>query len=200
MGQEWAASTPFLYFTDHHAELGRLVTAGRRDEFRHFLAFSNSETRARIPDPQAEATFLASRLVWDERLREPHASTLRLYRALLALRQREPALRNSSAFQVEALDEATVAMRRDRGRDSVLIVARLKGAGDVALASHGRAAGASVWDPAPGHWQVVMTSEDPAFAPEPAPPDADCTRPAPTIRFVRPSAVVLRRGSEGKPS
>ena len=28
MGQEWAAGTPFLFFTDHNAELGRLVTAG----------------------------------------------------------------------------------------------------------------------------------------------------------------------------
>jgi maltooligosyltrehalose trehalohydrolase len=36
MGQEWAATTPFLYFTDHPEELGRLVTEGRRNEFRHF--------------------------------------------------------------------------------------------------------------------------------------------------------------------
>jgi len=40
MGQEWAASSPFLYFTDHHQELGRLVTEGRRREFSRFDAFA----------------------------------------------------------------------------------------------------------------------------------------------------------------
>ena len=40
MGQEWAASTPFQFFTDHGAELGRLVTEGRRAEFAGFSAFS----------------------------------------------------------------------------------------------------------------------------------------------------------------
>src|SRR5262249_42030338 len=39
MGQEWAASTPFLYFTDHDEDLGKIVTEGRRREFRHFVAF-----------------------------------------------------------------------------------------------------------------------------------------------------------------
>src|SRR5262249_54373377 len=28
MGQEWAASTPFLYFTDHRRELGKRITRG----------------------------------------------------------------------------------------------------------------------------------------------------------------------------
>ena len=50
MGQEWAASTPFLYFTDHHDELGSAVTKGRRQEFGfiHGLFW-----QAEIPDPQA---------------------------------------------------------------------------------------------------------------------------------------------------
>ena len=42
MGQEFAASTPFLYFTDHPEELGKLVTAGRRNEFKGFGAFQPS--------------------------------------------------------------------------------------------------------------------------------------------------------------
>ena len=66
MGQEWAATTPFLYFTDHPEELGKLVTEGRRNEFRHFSAFSDAAARERIPDPQDQATFRASRLDWSE--------------------------------------------------------------------------------------------------------------------------------------
>ncbi len=42
-GQEWAASTPFLYFTDHNEELGRLVTEGRRKEFKGFAAFADED-------------------------------------------------------------------------------------------------------------------------------------------------------------
>ncbi|MEI9898440.1 MAG: hypothetical protein WDN28_32425 [Chthoniobacter sp.] len=41
MGQEWGASSPFLYFTDHHHELGKLVAEGRRRgpaEIPHFRA------------------------------------------------------------------------------------------------------------------------------------------------------------------
>lgn len=83
MGQEWAATTPFLYFTDHEEDLGKLVTEGRRQEFRHFLAFVDPEARERIPDPQAVSTFEASRLDWSEPERAPHASILRLYQALL---------------------------------------------------------------------------------------------------------------------
>ena len=92
MGQEWAASTPFLYFTDHHSELGRLVTEGRRREFAAFAAFADPARRERIPDPQAESTFAASRLRWDERTQEPHASTWRWYQRLLWLRRTHPAL------------------------------------------------------------------------------------------------------------
>ncbi len=93
MGQEWGASTPFQFFTDHHPELGRAVTAGRRREFSRFAAFADPAGRETIPDPQDPETFRASRLVWEEQEREPHRSLLRLYRRLLAFRRTEAALR-----------------------------------------------------------------------------------------------------------
>lgn len=81
-GEEWAAGTPFLYFTDHaDAELGRAVTAGRQ---REFAAFGHDADA--VPDPQSRATFERSRLQWDERGHEPHAGILRWYRSLIALR------------------------------------------------------------------------------------------------------------------
>ena len=81
MGQEWAASSPFLFFTDHHAELGELVTQGRRQEFQHFSTFADPTIRETIPDPQAESTFRASKLNWDECEREPHAGIRNLRKA-----------------------------------------------------------------------------------------------------------------------
>jgi maltooligosyltrehalose trehalohydrolase len=86
MGEEWAASSPFLYFTDHEAELGRAITRGRHDEFAHFRGFADPAVRDHIPDPQARATFERSRLDWEERTREPHAGVLDLYRRMLRLR------------------------------------------------------------------------------------------------------------------
>jgi maltooligosyltrehalose trehalohydrolase len=87
MGEEYAASTPFLYFCDFGPELAQAVSDGRRNEFAHFAAFADPAARARIPDPNALATFTACKLRWDERGVEPHAARLALVRRLLALRR-----------------------------------------------------------------------------------------------------------------
>ena len=60
MGEEFAATTPFLFFTDHGEELAELVRAGRRSEFQHFAAFKDPERRDQIPDPNSVDTFRAS--------------------------------------------------------------------------------------------------------------------------------------------
>jgi maltooligosyltrehalose trehalohydrolase len=104
MGQEWAASTPFLYFTDHDAELGAQVREGRRREFAAFPEFADDTAREKIPDPQAIATFEASKLKWSERELPEHKATLELYRAALALRRHDPVL--SSSGRAELMAEA----------------------------------------------------------------------------------------------
>ncbi|HZD44534.1 MAG TPA: DUF3459 domain-containing protein, partial [Acidobacteriaceae bacterium] len=87
-GEEFAASTPFLYFTDFQdKELGRLVSEGRRKEF---VAFGWSPEQ--VPDPQAEETFLRSKLRWQERKQGVHAEMLDWYRRLIRLRREESAL------------------------------------------------------------------------------------------------------------
>jgi maltooligosyltrehalose trehalohydrolase len=192
MGQEWAASTPFLYFTDHHAELGRLVTEGRRAEFRHFAAFSDPAARERIPDPQAPATFEASRLTWRERVDEPHAATLRLYQALLALRRTEPSLRHGEPFEVVALDHATIAMRRGAPGREIVIVVRLRDAGTVDL-SVGWRDRAAVTRLTGDEWRVVLTSEDAAFSDAAAQPVVARADGRMDVQFAGPSAVVLQR-------
>jgi maltooligosyltrehalose trehalohydrolase len=119
MGQEWNASAPFLYFTDHHAELGRLVTEGRRKEFAGFTRFAGAE----VPDPQEVETFTRSRLDWSEAQRPPHAQVRELYRELLRLRASEPALkeRGRGAYDVRALGSDALVLER-RGAGQVLLV------------------------------------------------------------------------------
>ena len=86
MGEEFAASTPFLYFCDFGPELAEAVSRGRRAEFARFEAFRDEAARSRIPDPNARATFDACKLNWDERDTAPHSERLALVRRLLALR------------------------------------------------------------------------------------------------------------------
>jgi maltooligosyltrehalose trehalohydrolase len=191
MGQEWAADTPFLYFTDHHAELGRMVTEGRRREFGRFDAFADAGARTRIPDPQAEDTFIRSQLVWSEQGRIEHATMLRLYAALLALRREEPAFHSPTrdGLAVVASDGATLVLQRTAGRDAIVNVVRLAGAGPVDLDA------LNVPGPSrrPPGWTCLLTTEDPAFSPDPLPPDIAWRSDAgPVVTFARPAAVVFR--------
>lgn len=82
-GEEWGASDPFLYFTDHQdPDLGEAVSAGRRREFAHF-----GWDPGLIPDPQSEDSFTRSRLDWHERSESPNRELLAWYRQLIALRR-----------------------------------------------------------------------------------------------------------------
>lgn len=87
MGEEFAASQPFLFFCDFDAELARAVSDGRRHEFSRFSRFADPAARALIPDPNAAATFNACVLDWSVLGQEPHRAVLDLYRSLLSLRR-----------------------------------------------------------------------------------------------------------------
>jgi maltooligosyltrehalose trehalohydrolase len=83
MGEEFGATTPFLFFADFDGELAEKVREGRRAEFARFPAFSDPAQREKIPDPIAKATFLASKLRWN------HAdnATLDWFRRILHVRR-----------------------------------------------------------------------------------------------------------------
>ena len=114
MGQEWNATTPFQFFTDHHPVLGKSVSWGRRREYAAFASFAEDE----LPDPQDPATFLRSKLAFGDREAATNAPTLLLYRELLALRRSHPALRHRDrgSFSAQAIGDAAVLVVR-RGND-----------------------------------------------------------------------------------
>lgn len=62
MGEEFGATTPFLYFCDWQGDLKQAVTEGRRKEFAQFPRFADPQVREHIPDPCAVDTFQRSRL------------------------------------------------------------------------------------------------------------------------------------------
>jgi maltooligosyltrehalose trehalohydrolase len=186
MGQEWAASSPFLYFTDHHDELGRIVTAGRRKEFRQFAAFAHEDAVEAVPDPQAPGTVARSRLVWDELAREPHAQVLRLYKALLRARRKIAAGRRAdrAAVSARALDQDTVSLEQQMQDGSRLVtIARLRGAGEARLPAHAA--------PAPARVERVLTTEDREFTSDPAPIAIEHGVDGLRVAFRRPGAVLL---------
>ena len=169
MGQEWGASTPFQFFTDHTPELGEKVTAGRRGEFAAFSAFRDPAARERIPDPQAESTFLTSKLRWDECDAAPHAGLLALHREFLALRASEPALRTRErgCYSVAVLGEEdgvapnarALALRRlSRDGGQMLAVVSFGPSGRVALG-----AGAGTRAPEGRRWTPVLSTEEARF-------------------------------------
>jgi maltooligosyltrehalose trehalohydrolase len=189
MGQEWATSSRFLYFTDHHADLGRLVTSGRRAEFARFEAFADPATRTRIPDPQADSTFEDSRPVWDERTQPPHAGVFELYRALLRLRRTEPTLQQWDGFEVAALDDASLAVMRGNEQGMLLLVLCTEASRRVDVRR---------WRAVPPDkaWQIVLTTEEPRFVESLdtglAAHVALDLQDALSLEFSRPASVILR--------
>ena len=86
MGEEYAASTPFQFFSSHpEPELAKATAEGRKAEFAE-----HGWDADEIPDPQDPQTFLRSKLNWDEVDSGEHARLHRLYRDLIALRHNDP--------------------------------------------------------------------------------------------------------------
>jgi len=116
-GEEWSASSPFPYFTDHQdMQLAQAVRQGRWEEFSAF-----GWNPEQIPDPQDEQTFLSAKLNWDERDREPHRRMLDWYRSLIRLRKEYPDLSPGSTQPARVdFDVEASWLRIQRGRLVVL--------------------------------------------------------------------------------
>lgn len=168
MGQEWAAATPFLFFTEHEIDLGRKITEGRRKEFALFPEFADESLREKIPDPQALATFENSRLNWDELHQASHSEILELYSLCLRVRRENPAFRpiDRSSWRVRHLPWGAAELTYS---DSFLLIFDLEG-GHSGTLQEG--------------WHLMLSSNiaDPGWD--------SATR---TISFTGPHALLFRR-------
>ncbi len=161
MGQEWAASTPFLYFTDHQPELGVLVTEGRRREFAGFPEFNDAALLTQIPDPQQEETFQRAKLRWDERPLALHAGVLNLYQTCLQLRNAQAAFRPVSRerWDVMVIGRGIACMRLEDWSSTYLLVFHLWPEDELAELSFSQLP----WGREVTQWQLVFSSNDPSF-------------------------------------
>jgi maltooligosyltrehalose trehalohydrolase len=122
MGEEWAASTPWQFFTSHpEPELASAVRTGRRREFA-----SHGWPEGDVPDPQDPQTFVRSRLDWAELDKPEHASMLAFYQRLIALRRSVADLSDPRmhAVSVQHGDQFLLMRRGD-----TLVVANFAGRG-----------------------------------------------------------------------
>ncbi|WCN84283.1 malto-oligosyltrehalose trehalohydrolase [Micromonospora sp. LH3U1] len=122
MGEEWAASTPWQFFTSHpEPELATAVALGRRREFA-----SHGWAEGDVPDPQDPETFVRSRLDWAELDKPEHREMLSFYQRLIALRRSLPDLSDPRlhAVSVQHGDQFLLMRRGD-----TLVVANLAGRG-----------------------------------------------------------------------
>lgn len=110
-GEEFAASAPFLYFTDHRdPDIARAATQGRRNEFA-----AHGWNPEQVPDPQDRSSFERSKLDWRELEREPHRNVFAWHRQLIALRRSTAALADGRLDKVEvpfSESEQWLALRR----------------------------------------------------------------------------------------
>ncbi|RFD19453.1 malto-oligosyltrehalose trehalohydrolase [Komagataeibacter melaceti] len=125
MGEDWGSRQPFLFFTSHTPELGRIVREGRRREFAGFSHFASEAARHTIPDPNAPQTFAASRPDADEPDGPEHRSWRALVQALLAIRHREimPRIPGARAMGATVIGHGAVMAQWRMGDGAVLRIA-----------------------------------------------------------------------------
>lgn len=117
MGEEYGEVAPFLYFVSHgDPDLVEAVRQGRRREFSAFA------WQGEPPDPQAEETFLRSKLNWDLKKAGHHQVLWKWYQALIQLRKTQPALQHleRDGVEVELFSNSGLALHRRQGSQALL--------------------------------------------------------------------------------
>jgi maltooligosyltrehalose trehalohydrolase len=159
-GQEFGASTPFLYFADHNPELAGAVEKGRVEFMSQFQSLAAPEMRDYMPAPHDQATFERSRLKWDEW--DAHPESRRLHADLIALRRAERAFSQQAPGAVDGAVLATEAFAlryaTPEPADERLLVVNL--GRDLVASSFAE----PLLAPPQGYgWRVSWSSESPAY-------------------------------------
>lgn len=168
-GQEFAASSPFLYFADHKGELGQTIRAGRAAFLAQFPSLSTAESQRALANPCDERTYVRSKLDLSERRK--HAATYRLYGDLISLRRTDSVFSSLHAGTIDGavLAEEAFVIRyfADNGLDRLLIV-------NLGADLHLRPAPEPLLAPPAGkQWKLRWSSEDLKYGGSGTPPLED---------------------------
>jgi maltooligosyltrehalose trehalohydrolase len=160
-GQEFSASSPFLYFAHHSAELAAAVRAGRVEFLSQFPSVSDYRAQQDLDDPADERTFMRCKLDFSER--ETNEAAYALHRDLLALRRSRTAFRNQRAGGVDGavLSRSAFVLRyfTETIEDVRILIVNL--GCDLSRPSYSEPLLAP---PSDRDWVVEWSSEDPRYA------------------------------------
>ena len=172
-GQEYMASTPFLYFADHQKELAALVQQGRTDFLNQFPAIAHWQTQFAMGVPHDRATFERCKLNHEER--KTNAHIVALHRDLLKLRREDPVFKaqRSDWIHGAVLGPEAFLLRFFSGEHGDRLLLFNLGR-DVLL----RPAPEPLLAPNDGtQWEVLWTSENPRYTNLPSPPGTRSASP-----------------------
>jgi maltooligosyltrehalose trehalohydrolase len=165
-GQEFWATTPFLYFADAKAELDDPIRQGRKDFLAQFPSLADEEMVERLADPGDPRTFARSTLDWQEC--ERRSNTLALHRDLLRLRRSTPAFAAQRYRGVDGVvlgpEAFVLRFFAENGGDRLLLVNL---GVDLNLQS---IADPLVAPPVEGSWKIEWSSESPVYGGSGTPP------------------------------
>ncbi|MFY9992040.1 MAG: DUF3459 domain-containing protein, partial [Rhodoplanes sp.] len=153
-GQEFASSTPFLYFADHRDELAQAVAKGRREFLMQFPSLAD----VKFDQPAAEATYEKCLIDWSER--EEKAWAVRLHRDLIALRREDPILSRAAKLRIDGavLTEEAFLVRLFGGDEDRLLVFNFGRDWSPRIIPEPLLA-----PPPNATWRLVWSSHDPAY-------------------------------------
>jgi maltooligosyltrehalose trehalohydrolase len=153
-GQEFAASSPFLYFSDLNPEISRSVHAGRIEFLKQFTNIDSPEIIDTIDKPYELDTFIQSRL--DLSQRERHSKVYSLYRDLIRLRREDPVFSRGFACSIEGavLGQTGFLLRYFLGDQQRLLIINLGREQHLAPIPEPMLA-----PPPDCSWEVLWTSE-----------------------------------------
>lgn len=168
-GQEFGASSPFLYFADHVPGLARKVREGRTKFLLQFPSIAQRDVPVRLADPSNPDTFERCKL--DQNERERHGEMWALHRDLLALRREDPVLATQATHGLDGavLSPSAFVLRffAENGEDRLLLV-------NVGVAlDFNPAPEPLLAPPASMRWKLRWSSEDPRYGGEGMPPVED---------------------------
>ena len=132
MGQEWATSSMFCFFTDHAGEIGRNVSKGRLKEFEHYGADFGEDILRCMPDPQDPNTFYNSKLNWAELDQRTHQRVLELYKRCLEFR-RAVLIRRRRGDWKACLHGHVLEVAYDTPNSPTRVICDLYGGGEVKI-------------------------------------------------------------------
>ncbi|HXZ78421.1 MAG TPA: DUF3459 domain-containing protein, partial [Terriglobales bacterium] len=187
-GQEFAASSPFVFFADHESGLAKSVRKGRMEFLTQFGRAADPKMSRNIPDPADPQSFESCRIKWLER--ERNLETYSLHCDLLRLRREDPvfALQKHHAIDGAVLAHSAFVLRLfgDGAGDRLIIVnlghdLRLESVAEPLMA------------PSPEmRWELLWSSEDPRYGGSGTPP----VQTKETWNLPAEAAVVLKATAE----